>query len=146
KNNNKVISLFESVSNLRIGVASEGVTINATVGQPYGVIRGTDYIYKDGQRVVNQANGTYLKTNGSNHDLGFAFPEWTGGIMNQFRYKNISLGFLIDAQKGGSIFSVDNLYGYESGAYDIFVGNNELGNPIRNSLQDGGGIILDGVD
>ena len=32
-----------------------------------------------------------------------------------------------------------------TGLYDITVGNNELGKPIRNSIADGGGIINPGV-
>src|SRR5690606_8562397 len=88
RNENKVVSLFESVTNLVIASAVEGVTINATLGQPYGMLRGTDFIYLDGKRVVNQSTGTYLKTDGSNYDLGSVFPKWTGGITNQFRYKD----------------------------------------------------------
>lgn len=145
RNRNKVVSLFESVTNLQIAAVSEGVTVNATVGEPYGVIRGTDFIYLDGKKVINQENGAYLKTDDSNHNLGYAFPEWGGGISNHIRYKDFNFSFLIDGQKGGSIFSIDNLYGYESGAYDIFIGNNDLGNPIRNSLEEGGGILLEGV-
>jgi hypothetical protein len=37
-------------------------------------------------------------------------PDWVGGIRNSFGYKNISMSFLIDMQKGGDIFSLDHLY------------------------------------
>ena len=74
-------------------------------------------------------------------------PDWTGGVKNTFTYKNLSLGFLIDVQKGGDVFSLDTFYGYATGLYNNFTtGLNDLGNPIRNSLQNGGGIILPGVD
>ena len=61
------------------------------------------------------------------------------GISNTFRYKDISLSFLIDIRQGGQLFSLDTYYGYATGLYDITVGNNELGKPIRNSIADGGG-------
>jgi len=53
---------------------------------------------------------------------------------------------LIDIQKGGDVFSLDTWYGYATGIYDFTVGTNDLGNPIRNSLANGGGVILDGVN
>ena len=36
-------------------------------------------------------------------------------------------------------------YGLGTGLYPNSVGTNDLGNPIRNSLATGGGVILDGV-
>ena len=48
-------------------------------------------------------------------------------------------------QKGGDIFSLDQSYGLATGLYDVTAGNNELGNPIRNTIADGGGVILPGV-
>ena len=42
KNINEVISLTEGLENLQLGSFQGGVTINAMVGQPYGVIYGTD--------------------------------------------------------------------------------------------------------
>ena len=55
------------------------------------------------------------------------------------------MGFLIDVQKGGDIFSLDTWYGFATGLYDQSVGLNELGNPKRNTIADGGGVLLDGV-
>ncbi|SEK34426.1 SusC/RagA family TonB-linked outer membrane protein [Parapedobacter koreensis] len=146
-NRNKVISLFEGVESLQLRSFGAGVTLNAHVGRPYGTWYGTDYIYLDGQRVVNQTNGEYLRTTTTNNLIGNMNPSWNGGVLNKIRYKDFNLSFLVDVQKGGDIFSNDMANGLRDGVYDDWtVGLNDLGNPIRNSLADGGGIILPGVD
>lgn len=144
KNRSEVLSLFEGGTNLQLGSVS-GVTINATVGEPYGTIQGTDFIYLDGKRVINQETGEYERTTTSNNVIGNITPDWNGGISNSIRYKNFNLNFLIDIQKGGDVHSSDIAVGNRSGLYSYSVGLNDLGNPIRNSLADGGGIVLDGV-
>lgn len=145
KNNSKVLTLFEGVSNLQLGSVFGGVTINASVGEPYGTLKGTDFIYLDGKRVINQETGEYERNNNSDNVIGNITPDWNGGISNAFRYKNFKLSFLIDIKQGGDIFSADISTGNRSGLYSWSVGLNDLGNPIRNSLADGGGIILNGV-
>jgi len=146
KNKSKVVSLLDGIENLQLGSFQGGVTINAQVGQPYGVIYGTDYTYLDGQRVVDDSNGQYIKTDTSDNIIGDANPDWIGGLYNKFTYKNFTLDFLIDVQKGGDIFSLDRYYGLATGLYDDTVFTNDLGNPVRNSLADGGGFINPGVN
>ena len=144
KNNNEVVSLTEGVENIQLAALQGGVTINARVGEPYGTIQGTDYVYLNGEKVVGD-NGYYLKTSTSDIVLGNIQPDWTGGINNRFSYKNWAFSFLIDWQQGGSIFSLDMYYGLGTGLYEETVGNNDLGNPVRNTLDNGGGLILEGV-
>jgi TonB-linked SusC/RagA family outer membrane protein len=134
KNWNEVVSLLEGVNTLQLGRFQGGVTINAMVGQPYGVIYGTDYIYKDGQKVVNASNGRYLRTATSDNIIGNANPDFNGGVLNTFTYKNWALGFLVDVQVGGDIFSLDMYYGLATGLYDETSYINDLGNPVRNPL------------
>lgn len=101
-------------------------------------------MYTNGQRTVG-SNGYYLKDNKTTDIIGNATPNWTGGINNSFHYKSFTLSFLIDMRQGGSVFSLDTYYGFATGLYDITAGLNDLGNPSRNSLANGGGIILKGV-
>ena len=144
KNNNEVVSLAEGIENLQIAALQGGVTINARVGEPYGTIQGTDYIYTNGQKTVG-SNGYYLKTGTSDKVLGNINPDWNAGLNNKFSYKNWSGSFLIDWQQGGSVFSLDLWYGMATGLYEETVFTNDLGNPVRNPVADGGGLILDGV-
>jgi hypothetical protein len=121
------------------------ISIGAFVNQPLGVITGTDYVYDEttGERVVG-SDGHYLLS-APDAIIGNMNPDWTGGVKNTFSYKNLTLSFLIDIQKGGDVFSLDTWYGYSTGLYDATIGLNDLGNPVRNSLDDGGGVILPGV-
>ncbi len=143
-NANKVVSLFGDAKNIQLAALQGGLTINATVGHPYGTIQGRDFVYKNGQKVVG-SNGFYLKTSTTNNVLGVYTPKWHGGLTNSFTYKNITASFLIDVQYGGSVFSLDQYYGQGTGLYPNTVGLNDLGNPKRNSLSNGGGVILLGV-
>ena len=144
QNRNEVVSLNSDINNLQLGSFQGGVTINAAVGQPYGIIRGTDFTYLNGEKVVG-ANGRYVINSNSNNVIGDINPDWTGGVRNKITYKNFSFGFLIDIQKGGDIFSLDRSYGLATGLYEETAGLNDLGNPIRNTIANGGGVILPGV-
>lgn len=145
KNDSEVTKLMDGINFVQLAAAQGGVTIGAAIGEPFGVIRGQDFIYApDGQKVV-AANGTYRRTTDSNHVIGNINPDWTGGIKNSLKYKNVGLSFLIDARKGGQVFNLDTYYGYATGLYDFTAGTNDLGNPVRNTLANGGGLILPGV-
>lgn len=145
-NSSKILSLAEGVDNLQLyATGSHNVTINAEVGGPYGVFYGSDFIYKEGKKVVDQNTGFYQKTSTSDQVIGRMLPNWTGSVNNTFRYKDVSLSFLIDVRKGGQIFSSDMAVGSRNGLYSNTTGTNELGNPVRSPVEDGGGLILDGV-
>ncbi|MGB7393918.1 MAG: SusC/RagA family TonB-linked outer membrane protein [Pricia sp.] len=144
RNRNEVVSLIDGTDNLVLGEFQGGISLNGSVGEPYGVIKGTDYVRDENGNAVVDEDGLYTKT-GPTSIIGDVNPDWTGGVFNSFSYKNLSFSFLIDIQQGGSVFSLDQYYGQATGLYPNTVGTNELGNPIRNALDDGGGIILDGV-
>jgi TonB-linked SusC/RagA family outer membrane protein len=149
RNRNKVLALFKNAAgeesqNLVLGSFQGGITLNASLNQPYGTIRGTDFIYTNGQRTVD-ADGEYLKSATSNEVIGNINPDWIGGINNQFKYRNFALSFLIDTRHGGSVFSTDMYYGLATGLYVETAGKNELGNPQRDPVSAGGGFIRPGV-
>ena len=144
KNNSLVKSLADGIDYLELASPQGGVSIGAKVGEPYGVIRGSDFTYLNRKRIIT-TTGYYKVSDASNLVIGDTNPEFTTGVKNRVHYKNFDLSFLIDIQKGGDIFSLDTYYGYATGIYDQSVGNNHLGNPLRDSLANGGGRLLDGV-
>lgn len=143
KNQNKVVALAEG-DNLLLASFQGGVSINAALGQPYGQIRGSNFVYTAGQKTVG-ANGRYLISPTSNEVIGSVSPDWIGGINNTIKFKGLSMSFLIDIKQGGDVFSLDQYYGLATGLYEETAGLNDLGNPIRNSIANGGGIIRPGV-
>jgi TonB-linked SusC/RagA family outer membrane protein len=156
KNQNKVLSLYPGISNLQLGSFQGNVTLNAEVGQPYGVLKGTDYTYDaSGNKILSATSGKPIKTATADKVVGNVNPDWTGGIHNSFSYKNVTLSFLIDIQKGGDIYSLDMYYGLSSGLYPETAGKNDLGNPVRNPIvgnatagygATSGGYIINGVN
>jgi TonB-linked SusC/RagA family outer membrane protein len=150
RNRNVVKEIFidengESIKNLPLGSFQGGVSINGALGQPYGTLRGTDYVYDDkGQKLMDD-DGRYQISANANEVIGNINPKWIGGIMNTFKYKNISLSFLIDMKRGGDVFSVDMYYGLATGLYRETAGLNENGVAKRSPVSEGGGILLPGV-
>ena len=143
RNRNEVLSLFNGVDNIVLGTYQGGISSNATVGQAFGSLRGSDYVYLNGQRVVTAA-GSYASTNSSSV-IGDPNPKWRGGVTNTISYKNIALTFLIDVKQGGQVFSLDRYYGLAGGLQPETALLNDLGNPSRLPVANGGGIILPGV-
>ena len=41
--------------------------------------------------------------------VGCAYPGWKAGWYNEFKYKNFTLGILLDGQHGGKIYSTTKL-------------------------------------
>ncbi|MDR8389758.1 TonB-dependent receptor [Aliifodinibius sp. S!AR15-10] len=144
KNINEVKALAPGVDNYQLAAPQGDVTISAALGEPYGAIRGSDFIYQDGEPVVN-SSGFYKSTASSNHIIGNMNPDWTGGISNRINYKNWSLNFLVDVRWGGDIFSLDQYYGQGTGLYPVTAAINDNGNNVRDPVSEGGGVVLDGV-
>ena len=144
KNQSLVLSLYGNSQNLQLGTFQGGVSLNATVGQPYGVLQGKTWVLVNGEKKVN-ANGRYAISTTTTNNIGNVNPDWIGGVNNTFKYKNVSFSFLIDVKKGGSVFSLDQYYGAATGVYAESAALNDKGNPSRNTIAEGGGVIMPGV-
>ena len=122
KNENEIVELYGDLESLQIASAPFKATLTAMVGEKYGQIRGTDFIYdSEGNKLVG-ANGLYLTSDVKN--LGSIIPDWNMGIRNSFNYKNFSLSALLDIQQGGKYFSVTNMFGMYSGMLEETAANN----------------------
>ncbi len=148
RSRNKVVSLYgegaNEVTNVQIASFQGGVSVNAAKGQPYGVIRGRDFVYTNGQRTV-EGNGYYMRGASSADIIGNPNPDWLAGLSNTFKYKNITFNFLLDARQGGDLFSLDLWYGENTGQYLNSAGLNARGVEARLPVAQGGGILLPGV-
>lgn len=144
----KVTELASGVENITLGSFQGGVTINASLNDPYGTIKGSNFVYdSNGNKILaasGSAAGKYLTTN-TNSVIGNMQADWFGSVTNRLSYKNLALSFQVDVRQGGELFSLDQYYGMSTGLYPETVFTNDLGNPVRNSLGNGGGIILPGV-
>ncbi len=157
-NRNKVVKLYESdgvkVDNLRVDVDGSGqsfgfvgapvIAVNAREGETFGMITGSGY-QRDAQgRKLVDDEGYYVPSSGD-VDLGSILPDFTGGLTTQVNYKGITAGFSLDFQKGGRYMSISSMFGHGSGLYAATAGLNDKGNPKRDPVTEGGGVLLDGV-
>ena len=157
KNNNTLVELVEGQDAYQIYWTSfsSRVYTYAEVGKPVGVIRGSTWSKDPEGRIImtkradpNHAYGPYQPqvVTGAQEELGSTQPDFTGGFSTGLRYKNIRLNASFDFQIGGNLASVTNMFGEGSGIFPSTVGNNDKGNPIRNSVANGGGVRIDGVE
>ena len=149
KNQNEVIELFEDQTNIQLTNVQGGVTINATKGEAYGALWGTNFVDDPatGEHIVypHPTGGMRWRKTSTPEVIGNVNPDWKGGVFNSFSYNNLMLSFLIDVQMGGDFFSLDTWYGYATGLYDFTAGVNDNGGKVRDFPQDGGGLPIGGV-
>jgi TonB-linked SusC/RagA family outer membrane protein len=148
KNQNEVIELYGDQTNIQLTGVQGGVTINAAIGEPYGALKGTNFVYTaDGEKVVypHWNGGMRWRKTSTPEVIGNVNPDWKGGWSNAFTYKNVTASFLIDVQMGGDFFSLDTWYGYATGIYDFTAGVNEKGGQVRDAVDADGGLLIGGV-
>ncbi|WP_231491655.1 SusC/RagA family TonB-linked outer membrane protein [Pedobacter sp. Leaf170] len=103
-NRSKVIELDKAGLLQNYVVATNSAQVIAAVGQPYGTLFGNAFLRDGSGNIVVNATGA-PQTDPTKRVLGKYTPDWIGGISNTFTYKNLSLGVLIDASFGGSIYN-----------------------------------------
>jgi hypothetical protein len=135
RNRNELLSLVDGVETLELArFPFNGVTLNAVVGERYGQIRGTNYVYDNqGNRVVG-SNGSYLETPDV-ENLGSVIPDYNMGKRNSITFKNFTLSALVDIQEGGKFRSLTNIFGNYSGI---------LEQTARGNIREEG-VVLPGV-
>ncbi len=124
KNKNELLELIPGVNTLQLAsYPFNGVTLNAVVGESYGQIRGTNFVFDSAGNKVVDADGHYLET-AKVENLGSVLPDYNMGFRNSFSYKGVNLSFLVDVQEGGVYRSLTNLWGHYSGILEDTAENN----------------------
>ena len=132
RNVSEVVELVDDLELFTLGPAPFGAAITASVGEPYGAIRGRDFVYdQNGNKVINvddDGNFESFQTN-PNQILGSYLPDWTGGASATLSFGGVQFSGLIDGQLGGNAYSVTSLFGRYSGIIEETVegGIRELG-------------------
>ncbi|NGP88364.1 SusC/RagA family TonB-linked outer membrane protein [Aliifodinibius halophilus] len=116
QNNSEVVALAGEQESLKLAESrTTTATIQATIGEEYGTIRGFKYkrdedgniIHKDGLPVPSDEQTV----------LGKGTPDWTLGWSNSVSYKSWSLNALVGVHWGGELFSGTNSYAYGAGLH-----------------------------
>ncbi len=141
-NENTIQELTDEVTKYRLG-GFDNLSILAFKGGGYGEIWGTKYRRVEDPsdanfgKIIVDGDGLPLATEES-FNLGNQQPDAMIGFSNTFTYKNISLGFLIDARLGGEIFSGTNLALQESGNAAVTVVDGEREDILVDGVVDDG--------
>lgn len=137
RNRNKLVELTEGIDALSLGSLFYA-TIQARKGEPYGAIYAQDFAYDSlGTGKPLTSEGLWVP-DPRPKVVGNIQPDWTGGWSNDFRYKNFSLGALIDIRKGGDIMSVTNFFADYAGVSKASLKGREGGWDDM--------IVIDGID
>ncbi|MBR8703443.1 hypothetical protein IX332_001096 [Porphyromonas levii] len=126
------------------------ISINAIEGRPIGVIKGNDWQRDDKGNLILG----YLKNGqprpyadkSKDIELGIAQPDFTGGFNTTLDLYGFLFGMSLDYSIGGSLVSWTNYWGKGSGILQETVGLNDRGKPLRDPVEQGGGLHLVGVD
>ncbi|MGQ7856796.1 SusC/RagA family TonB-linked outer membrane protein [Pedobacter sp. WC2501] len=102
---NKVLSIKNNLERL-----DNGFTV-IFPNQPYGVIYGTRYARNSEGKLLTGNDGLPFAAD-EQGIIGDINPDWMGGIVNNFKYKQFTLSFSFDMKKGGDIQNNVDGYGY----------------------------------
>ncbi len=116
KNSNKVKKLVDDMDMIELEKASWlDVQIAAKVGENFGSIVGPDFMRNDKGDILIDPQTGLPQYDTSNHVLGNASWDWTGGLGTTLTYKNLSLSALFDVKVGADLYSMSARAAHESG-------------------------------
>ncbi len=102
KNDNKIIRLTDEISRA-ILIDDRQVLVDAAVGGSYGDMYAVGWRRDEQGRLLVSDEGHPLLTPGKTVYVGNFNPDFNLGFNNTLNYKNVSLGFLLDYQNGGTV-------------------------------------------
>lgn len=139
-NRNIIKELHPEVQVYTLG-SYEFAHVVAREGGNYGDIVGYRYRRSPDGQILVDATGLPLRESSMNEEnpIGNYLPKWTASMNNNFRWRDFSLGFLLDLRVGGDIYM-------NSLAQGAMNGTNILSLEGRDEWYAGtGGILVEGV-
>ncbi|WP_221406192.1 SusC/RagA family TonB-linked outer membrane protein [Daejeonella lutea] len=136
-NDNEVVSIAPGLSTLAGGSPrTQNAFVNHYVGKPFGMVSGYTFRTDASGKIMYNSGSSLPMQSASIVDLGRGVPPLTMGLSNNFRYKNLSLGVLLDGKFGGVLYTSTNAYGTSYG-----LDKRTIENGVREN-----GVSLNGVD
>ena len=128
-------------------------SIKSKEGQPVGIIQ-TSARWKttdDGKLILQKASASVGDVRpvwevDKDKEIGNVQPDFTGGLSTDVRFRNLTASAALDFVLGGQIISWTNMWGQGSGLLAETAAINPNGVNVREPVQKGGGIFMEGVD
>ena len=142
RDRSKIVSLYDSLDIDKYMMGwTWGYGTYATVGGTWGDIRGTglnrvtEKDVKEGRATADQVGAIIVNASGtigtrSDQVVGNVTPDFIGGWRNDFSYKNLSFGAMLDIRIGGDIWSQTMSHAYCAGLASITADNGVREHPI----------------
>ena len=160
KNVNTLVELFGNPDDERVLYSNRfyyNYSIKSRVGEPIGIIQ-TDARWmtdEEGRLILRALSGNNAAAIGEVapvwetnvlKEIGNIQPDFTGGFSTDVTFKNVTIGANFDFVVGGQLISWTNMWGEGSGLLEASAAINPKGNNIREPVQVGGGVYMEGVD
>ena len=142
RDRSKIVSLYDSLDIDKYMMGwTWGYGTYATVGGTWGDIRGTglnrvtEKDVEEGRATADQVGAIIVNASGtigtrSDQVVGNVTPDFIGGWRNDFSYKNLSFGAMLDIRIGGDIWSQTMSHAYCAGLASITADNGVREHPI----------------
>ncbi len=148
RNRSMVVELYPGIDVYNYGSTTYSSTssyLNSYVGKPFGSLVGQAYQRDpDSGKILLDGNNLPLYTDAT-HDFGSVLPDFTGGFQNIFRVWKFDVAAMIDFQVGGQFFSRSKMLAVRTGLDPLTVETNDKGFNVRDAVDEGGGVRVDGV-
>ena len=105
KINNEVISMPEGIDEI-IFTDAFYIQNKLVEGGSAGDLYGFDFNRTDDGRLLISEDGFPSVNTTEYVKVGNALPDWQGGLTNTFRYKGLSLSFLLELRQGGDVYDL----------------------------------------
>lgn len=113
--------------------------VRMVVGEEMGQIAGFGYATDAKGDRIFQANGLPLRTTGFIL-FGSGLPKWTGGFLNSFNYKGVSLSVFVDYKLGGKMLSGTNFNAVRHGLHKRTLEGRESGFVVGDGVNQAGDV------
>ncbi|MEO6523188.1 MAG: SusC/RagA family TonB-linked outer membrane protein [Mucilaginibacter sp.] len=105
KNTNVVQKLAPGVEQFAVGNFFSEPQSYAIVGKPFGALYGYAFERDANNNVMIDPNTGLPVIATTQSQLGNPNPDWIGNVTNEFHFKGLSLSFLWDFRKGGTLWN-----------------------------------------
>ncbi len=130
KNENTVSGFSNLADGQRFTLAERWINIDIVNGGSFGNFYGDYLLRVDENGKLGQKGLQIFRPDGRSEEsddvgsliaekkplIGNGFPDWVGGVLNSFTYKNFNLSVLFDTNQGGELYSRTNNEGKKLGA------------------------------
>lgn len=118
KNSNEIEAFSNGAAAAALSPVIAGVTLEARAGEPLGVLTGRKYLRNGAGQLILRDGLPLPDTTVGPQPLGSSQPNWVGAFSGSLRYGLVTASAIGEVRRGGSIYSLTNLWGSYAGTLE----------------------------